>query len=71
MTARSMRWNARGAISSCCRRARSTGFDTGAEPSFTVIRLFTMPEGWVARFTGDAIAEAIPLYEGASAESAQ
>ncbi len=46
-------------------------FDTGAEPSFTVIRLFTMPEGWVARFTGDAIAEAIPLYEGASAESAQ
>jgi len=40
-------------------------FDTGARPSFTVIRLFTTPEGWVARFTGDAIAEAIPLYEGA------
>lgn len=40
-------------------------FDTGARPSFTVIRLFTTPDGWVARFTGDAIAEAIPLYEGA------
>ncbi|MFM7402834.1 MAG: 1,2-dihydroxy-3-keto-5-methylthiopentene dioxygenase [Erythrobacter sp.] len=39
-------------------------FDTGARPSFTVIRLFTTPDGWVARFTGDPIAEAIPLYEG-------
>ncbi len=46
-------------------------FDTGAQPSFTVIRLFTTPEGWVARFTGDNIAEAIPLYEGAPAESVQ
>ena len=42
-------------------------FDTGAQPSFTVIRLFTTPEGWVARFTGDEIAQAIPLYEGAPA----
>lgn len=41
-------------------------FDTGAEPRFTAIRLFTTPEGWVARFTGDAIAAAIPLYEGAA-----
>lgn len=40
-------------------------FDTGAEPRFTAIRLFTTPDGWVARFTGDPIAEAIPLYEGA------
>lgn len=40
-------------------------FDTGARPSFTVIRLFTTPDGWVARFTGDLISEAIPLYEGA------
>lgn len=41
-------------------------FDTGAEPRFTAIRLFTTPEGWVARFTGDTIAAAIPLYEGAA-----
>lgn len=39
-------------------------FDTGARPHFTAIRLFTTPEGWVARFTGDPIAQAIPLYEG-------
>lgn len=41
-------------------------FDTGARPRFTAIRLFTTPKGWVARYTGDPIAEAIPLYEGAS-----
>jgi 1,2-dihydroxy-3-keto-5-methylthiopentene dioxygenase len=41
-------------------------FDTGAKPNFTVIRIFTTPEGWVARYTGDTIAENIPLYEGAA-----
>jgi 1,2-dihydroxy-3-keto-5-methylthiopentene dioxygenase len=41
-------------------------FDTGAYPCFTAIRLFTTPEGWVARFTGDPIAQAIPLYEPAA-----
>jgi 1,2-dihydroxy-3-keto-5-methylthiopentene dioxygenase len=40
-------------------------FDTGEHPRFTAIRLFTTPEGWVARFTGDPIAQAIPLYEPA------
>jgi len=40
-------------------------FDTGERPSFTAIRLFTTPEGWVARYTGDTIADAIPLYAGA------
>lgn len=39
-------------------------FDMGAAPRFTAIRLFTTPDGWVARFTGDPIAQAIPLYEG-------
>jgi 1,2-dihydroxy-3-keto-5-methylthiopentene dioxygenase len=39
-------------------------FDTGARPRFTVIRMFTTPDGWVARFTGDPIAQSIPLYEG-------
>lgn len=38
-------------------------FDMGAAPRFTAIRLFTTPDGWVARFTGDPIAQAIPLYE--------
>jgi 1,2-dihydroxy-3-keto-5-methylthiopentene dioxygenase len=37
-------------------------FDTGEHPHFTAIRLFTKPDGWVAHFTGDAIAQAIPLY---------
>ncbi|CAN5129152.1 acireductone dioxygenase [soil metagenome] len=41
-------------------------FDTGERPRFTAIRLFTTPDGWVARFTGDEIARNIPLYEGAS-----
>lgn len=41
-------------------------FDTGERPSFTAIRLFTTPDGWVARFTGDPIAESIPLYAGAA-----
>lgn len=41
-------------------------FDTGGEPSFTAIRLFTTPDGWVARFTGDPIAQAIPLYGNAA-----
>ncbi|WP_066656809.1 MULTISPECIES: 1,2-dihydroxy-3-keto-5-methylthiopentene dioxygenase [unclassified Sphingomonas] len=42
-------------------------FDTGERPSFTVIRLFTLPDGWVAQFTGDPIADAIPLYQGIAA----
>lgn len=38
-------------------------FDMGPEPDFTCIRLFTNPEGWVANFTGDAIAAQTPRYE--------
>ena len=41
-------------------------FDMGAAPHFTAIRLFTTPDGWVARFTGDPIAQEIPLYEPAA-----
>jgi 1,2-dihydroxy-3-keto-5-methylthiopentene dioxygenase len=37
-------------------------FDMGPEPRFTVIRLFTTPEGWVARFTGDQIAARFPAF---------
>jgi 1,2-dihydroxy-3-keto-5-methylthiopentene dioxygenase len=37
-------------------------FDMGPAPRFTAIRLFTNPEGWVANFTGDAIADRFPKY---------
>lgn len=37
-------------------------FDMGPTPAFTAIRLFTNPEGWVAQFTGDAIARRFPFY---------
>ncbi len=35
-------------------------FDMGPNPDFTCIRLFTNPDGWVARFTGSPIAEQFP-----------
>ncbi|TCL04697.1 1,2-dihydroxy-3-keto-5-methylthiopentene dioxygenase [Sodalis ligni] len=38
-------------------------FDMGAAPHFTAIRLFDNPEGWVARFTGDPIADNYPRLE--------
>ena len=38
-------------------------FDMGAQPHFTAIRLFTNPEGWVARYTDDPIADAYPRLE--------
>jgi 1,2-dihydroxy-3-keto-5-methylthiopentene dioxygenase len=38
-------------------------FDMGENPSFKVIRLFTTPEGWVAKFTGSNIAESFPTLD--------
>ncbi|MEX2495978.1 MAG: acireductone dioxygenase [Woeseia sp.] len=38
-------------------------FDMGPNPSFTAIRLFNNPEGWVANFTGDTIAQRFPRLE--------
>jgi 1,2-dihydroxy-3-keto-5-methylthiopentene dioxygenase len=38
-------------------------FDMGPNPSFTAIRLFNNPEGWVAQFTGDKIASRFPLLD--------
>ncbi len=35
-------------------------FDMGSEPNFTAIRIFDNPEGWIAQFTGDAIADQYP-----------
>lgn len=38
-------------------------FDMGAEPDFTCVRLFTNPEGWVAQYTEDKIADQFPRFE--------
>jgi 1,2-dihydroxy-3-keto-5-methylthiopentene dioxygenase len=38
-------------------------FDMGEHPRFAAIRLFTSPEGWVAQYTGDPIADAFPRLE--------
>jgi 1,2-dihydroxy-3-keto-5-methylthiopentene dioxygenase len=35
-------------------------FDMGEHPHFTALRFFNNPEGWVAHYTGDAIAERFP-----------
>lgn len=38
-------------------------FDMGPEPSFCALRFFHNPEGWVAQFTGDPIAERFPRLD--------
>lgn len=38
-------------------------FDMGPAPRFTAIRLFNNPEGWVANFTGNDIAERFPKFD--------
>ncbi|EIJ34598.1 1,2-dihydroxy-3-keto-5-methylthiopentene dioxygenase [Thiothrix nivea] len=38
-------------------------FDMGENPHFRAIRLFTNPDGWVANFTGNDIAERFPRLE--------
>lgn len=38
-------------------------FDMGPRPDFAVIRLFLNPDGWVARFTGDSIAQRFPRHD--------
>ena len=43
-------------------------FDMGENPSFKVIRLFTTPEGWVAKFTGSDIATRLPSFDEFLAE---
>lgn len=41
-------------------------FDMGPRPFFKAIRLFTTPEGWVGKFTGDTIADKFPKFENAA-----
>lgn len=38
-------------------------FDLGSEPLLKCIRLFTTPEGWVANYTGSAIAKSFPTLD--------
>lgn len=38
-------------------------FDMGPDPHFCCIRLFNNPQGWVAQYTGDAIADRFPKFE--------
>ncbi|MCB1201483.1 MAG: acireductone dioxygenase [Leptospiraceae bacterium] len=38
-------------------------FDMGPKPFFKAIRLFNNPEGWVAKFTGDKLAQNYPRYQ--------
>ena len=38
-------------------------FDMGEHPRFTVLRLFNNPEGWVAQFSGDTIAQHFPTLD--------
>ncbi|MEI9926599.1 MAG: cupin domain-containing protein [Sphingomonas sp.] len=42
-------------------------FDMGPSPSFTAIRLFINPDGWIANFTGDPIADRFPRHEPVAA----
>jgi 1,2-dihydroxy-3-keto-5-methylthiopentene dioxygenase len=35
----------------------------GNSPQFCAIRFFDNPDGWVAQFTGEAIAEQFPLLD--------
>jgi 1,2-dihydroxy-3-keto-5-methylthiopentene dioxygenase len=42
-------------------------FDMGPTPSFTALRLFINPDGWVATFTGDDIAARFPRHEPVAA----
>jgi len=45
-------------------------FDMGPRPLFAAIRLFTTPDGWVAEFTGDKIADTIPGYDSGAKHAA-
>jgi len=38
-------------------------FDMGQNPSFIAIRIFSNPDGWVAEFSGDDIADRFPRLE--------
>ncbi|MFN3598455.1 MAG: 1,2-dihydroxy-3-keto-5-methylthiopentene dioxygenase [Aquificaceae bacterium] len=39
-------------------------FDMGIKPFFKAIRFFSIPEGWVANFTGSDISKRLPSHDG-------
>lgn len=39
-------------------------FDMGPNPNFTAIRFFNNPEGWVANYSGNPIADQFPRFDG-------
>lgn len=45
-------------------------FDMGANPDFKCIRLFVVPDGWVAQFSGSDVAFKFPDYDSFVAERA-
>ncbi len=38
-------------------------FDMGTQPNFKAIRFFSIPDGWVANFTGSDISEKFPTHD--------
>ncbi|GAA2197431.1 cupin [Streptomyces bangladeshensis] len=44
-------------------RGATHWFDMGTRPSFTAIRFFHEEDGWIATFTGSAIASRFPDYD--------
>ncbi len=38
-------------------------FDMGSKPSFKAIRFFSIPDGWVASFTGSSISKKFPTHD--------
>jgi 1,2-dihydroxy-3-keto-5-methylthiopentene dioxygenase len=38
-------------------------FDMGENPDFKCMRFFTVPDGWVGRFTGSDIAQRLPTFD--------
>lgn len=38
-------------------------FDMGEQPDFKCIRLFIIPDGWVAEYTGDTLSEKFPTLD--------
>ena len=38
-------------------------FDMGSQPQFCAVRWFNNPEGWVAQYTGNSIAQLFPRLD--------
>jgi len=38
-------------------------FDMGTRPNFKAIRFFSIPDGWVATFTGSDISKRFPTHD--------